>query len=190
MGTISITFAAVALVLSAVSIYFSIKVHRDSLYSSIITQAYGTFNEGIKMLLEHHFLNHLLVMPKIYPEVKRLIQKSFGKTAGRQNSELLLKERSMALYAFQIFEHFHYQYKHSIDVKAKERIEFLHMVLTHFTKRLLKNPRLLYYWSESGGNLSAYFEPETIEYYNKEVLGNIEGNVEELMDCDGPFKHK
>jgi hypothetical protein len=187
---LSVIFAAIALVMSAISIYFSIKVHRDSLNSTIITRAYGTFNEGIKMLLENSFLTHMFVMPKNYPEVKLLIQNSLGKLDVKQSSELILKERALALYAFQIFEHFHYQYKHSVDVKAKERIEFLSIILTYFTRRLLRNPRLLYYWNESGGNLSAYFELETIEYYNKEVTEKLDTDIEEIMDCDGPFQKK
>lgn len=191
MGTyLSVIFAAAALFLSAVSIYFSLKVHRDSLNSTVITQAYGVFNEGIKMLLENSFLTHMFVMPKNYPEVKLLIQNSLGKLDVKQGSELVLKERALVMYSSQIFEHFHYQYKHSVEVKAKERIEFLSIILTYFTTRLLRNPRLLYFWNGSGGNLSAYFEPETIEYYNIEVLGKLDGNAEEIMDCDGPFKQK
>lgn len=183
-----VIIAAIAIAISVISIIFSMKVHRDSLNSTIITQAYSLFNEGIKILLENSFLTHLFVMPENYPEVKLLVQNSIRELDTNQNSELILKERAMALYAFQIFEYFHYQSEHSRSVNAKDRIDFLNMVLTYLTRRLLRNPRLLYYWSESGGNLNVYFERVTREYFNREVIGKLSGNVEEIMDCDGPFQ--
>jgi hypothetical protein len=53
-----------------------------------------------------------------------------------------------------------------------------------FTQRLLKNPRLVYLWAETGGGLCEYAEPATRDVYRREV-----GVAGRNLDVDevGPF---
>lgn len=152
--------ALTALIISIISIRISKKVHHDSRKIDILNQIYGIFNEGILTLLQSKSLNHMVELPENYIKIKNLVQASFGKPGTKQSSEMLLKERAAALFIFQIFEHFYFLLDHAKKVNAKERIYFINKIFEYLTRRLLRNPRLLYYWNESGGNLKVHFEPE------------------------------
>lgn len=181
ISTIADSAAAImalfAVVISVASVFIAKRLHIDASKTNVLEQQYDAFNELAVMRIEHHTLNHLLEVPENYNETLMLVTKALNNPKPEQQAETILKERALAMYIFQIFEHTFYQYTHSIDLEDKAREEFLKEVLEYFTGRLLNNPRLLYFWSEAGGNLCVYFEPTVRTYYND----NLSTNEEEIM---------
>ena len=50
---------------------------------------------------------------------------------------------------------------------------------------MLKNPRLLWYWSASGGRLCDDYDALTIDYFTDHV--ESEKQIKTLWDPDGPY---
>ncbi len=69
------------------------------------------------MRIEHHTLNHLLEVPENYKETLSIVETALNNPTPEQKAETILKERALAMYVFQIFEHTYYQYLHSCDIE-------------------------------------------------------------------------
>lgn len=70
---------------------------------------------------------------------------------------------------------------------GRGRERFLQEVLDYLTGRLLRNPRLLYLWSKSGGNLQVFFEELTRKHYNDHILKDLGEGISGNVDAAGPF---
>lgn len=178
--------ALLAVAISVVSLIISKRFHSDTSKTNVLEQQYDAFNELGVMRIEHYTLNHLLEVPENYKETLKLVELALNNPTAEQKAETILKERALAMYIFQIFEHTYYQYMHSKESDNFQRADFLKEVLKYFTGRLLNNPRLLYFWNEGGGNLCIYFEPSVRAYY-KDNLATKEEVILTSMDRTGPF---
>jgi hypothetical protein len=92
----------------------------------------------------------------------------------------------MADYIFSMFEYI------LTDYNVSKRIYFIgdrwraktdSEVLEYFTSHLLRNPRLLYYWSK----LSSEYGEDIVAYYNAQVLHNLDNPLKEEPDFNGPL---
>lgn len=192
IGTVADSAAAImalfAVAISISGVIISKRFHTDSSKTSILEKQYNAFNELGMMRIEHHTLNHLFEVPENYAKTLLLVIDALNNPSKEKIAETTLKERALAMYTFQVFEHTHYQYLHSKKLEDNDRLEFLKEVLEYFTGRLLNNPRLLYFWSKKGGNLCVYFEQTTIDYYENNLLTKKD-EILTSMDRNGPFKN-
>jgi hypothetical protein len=179
--------AIVALLVSIITAYQSCSSSRDVAKSEAIRQSYATFEELTRLQLEDWQLSHMFALPDRYDEVVREVSLSSTCLSRAKQSELLLRERAIADLIFNTFEEVYYQWKQANDAGDSRRSAFLKEVLDYLTGRLLRNPRLLYYWSASGGGLSASYEIETQNYYDSMVLKNPQSPLLRGADAKGPF---
>jgi hypothetical protein len=143
---------------------------------------YADFRQITALRLSHWQHTHILEPPDNYERTKRLLQAALGKPSREERAKLLLEERNVALGIFQLFEETLYQLSDAERVD-QTRVEFLHDVLNYMTGSLLRNPRLLYLWSETGGCLCSDFELSTKQYYDE----NVKTTSETKFDIEGLF---
>jgi hypothetical protein len=127
-------------------------------------------------------------MPDKYEVVKRLVEKSSGDMTEADLARAEIKERFVANLIFTIFEQRLYDHNRaSMPLFNSEKRAFSQAVLNYFTGRVLRNPRLLWYWDENGGGLSTYYEADTKKYYEEHVLKDKNIPLKEVPDKVGPF---
>ncbi len=183
------TVAAIAaLAISVWSVRVSYRLHSDSSKTTVVEKQYNAFNELALLRVEHPEMNHLFEVPENYWPVFFLVKETFcGQSDTSELARATLKERSIAMYIFQVFEHTYYQYLHAQSTESVYRARFLEDVLEYFTGRLLRNPRLAYYWSATGGNLCVFFEAVTRDYYDANLQLASTDSTAMLTDSHGPF---
>jgi hypothetical protein len=181
---LAIAISCIALIFSVASYFRGPQQHSDILTSDIIRDTYSDFLEMSDLRGQFPLQSHLFATPDTYQNVKRQVDEATetDKLDQKKVAKLHLQERAVADRLFTMFEHSFYQWRQANRQSDLAREEFLREVLDYFTDRLLRNPRLLWYWSPNGGNMLAHFESETINFYDV----NIEPRDDD-MDATGPF---
>jgi hypothetical protein len=179
---------AVAVSLSA--LYFAQSSARHVRHEDTIKSYYDQFDELGRLRMEYWDASHLLEMPDNYALAKHDISLALTPLTEPARHELLLRERAIATRIFTVFEETYYDRERAKKHGDDDRVEFLNEVLGYFTGRLLANPRLRWLWSHHGGNLCAYFEPETLRLYD-EALSDASclpvGDSADEVDAVGPY---
>jgi len=175
-----------AIIISCIALFLSIGVfvrvpaqHSDVLTSSMIRETYSEFLDFMDRRAQYPLQSHLFALPDTYSIVKAQVIQAMD---ANDISTPLLQERAVAQRQFIMFEHAFYQWTQARNRGDATRAQFLKEVLDYFTGRLLRNPRLVWYWSPEGGNLGSHCESSTIDYYNKTVKPYCQA-----FDNDGPF---
>jgi hypothetical protein len=174
----------IALTLSIIVFVSQSGEHSDTLTSNVIRETYKDFIQLDDIRAQYPLQGHLFETPTNYPRYNKLVMTAAGgKTmSDAEQAKLLLEEAAMAERVFSMFEHSLFQWMHGKQNADKARVEFLKAVLDYYTGRILPNPRLMWYWSKTGANLSEHFETVTIQYYND----NVKPTGKEV-DARGPF---
>jgi energy-coupling factor transporter ATP-binding protein EcfA2 len=152
-----------------------------------ISDIYSTFDALDKTATTNNHVLHLYQSPENYRRVADLVKQGAVNLDKEHQATYLLEERAFADRVFNLFEQTLYEWneaKRSHDTKGAE---FLEKVLDYLTGRLLRNPRLLYFWSPSGGNMSIDYEEQTRAYYDQHVLQDRTHPLKEKPDFQGPF---
>lgn len=180
---ITAVVALAAFVLSLVSLWLWYKTQKSSSKMDAINQAFDAFIELSNRRLEHWEVSHLFEVPETYDRVKERLHRCCSEAGFGRRDEFLIKERACAVSIFTLYEMVLYKWGVAKQYRENHCEEFLKEVLDYLTGRLLKNPRLVYLWSEEGENLQVFFERETKRYYKERVL---EGQDKLPMDVTGP----
>src|ERR1700761_7176916 len=188
-GTSAITAAlsVVALIVSGVTAYYSSSLSRDVVTSQMIHESYDTFYELHRLQLENPALSHLFVMPDSYAIVADQVATATSSLGPAELAGLRLKERAAATLIFVVYEDSFYQWKQAVAAGDRNRASFLWEVLAYLDGRLLRNPRLLFYWSPQGGKLVTYFEAETRKHYYQYVAERGMERLAKGQDIAGPI---
>jgi hypothetical protein len=176
----------VALIISILSMRLSRKMHADVTKKDTIAKQYDAFDALAMLRIEHYDMNHLFALPEQYDDRLRKVRASLNATDEKSKASAELREEAVAMMVFGVFEHSFYQYLVAKPESNTDRDAFLREVLDYLTGRLLRNPRLRYYWEPSGGNCCEYFETSTREYYQQRVECKTNAGTESV-DCIGPF---
>lgn len=185
---VSTIMSMLALAMSMVSLYQSSSFQKDSSGTEMIKSQYATYYELGRLEVENPQLSHIFAMPNWYVRASRSVAALVGPLDENKREELILKERAFARIIFTHYEDLFFQWKHASRMGDTERVAFLGEALDYYTDRVLRNPRLLYLWSEKGANLGIDFEDETREHYNAKVLHDPALPLKEMPDPAGPFK--
>ena len=181
--TLTRILSILALLVSFGSLYLNDAIHKESAESEVIKDAYLTFFSLDRLALDNWQLGHVFTTPDGYDSIMHKIHISTRGASAEKLIELKLKERALALQIFDYYEQTVFLLESSIRTKEQHRAQFLKAVESYFSGRLLRNPRLLYYWSI----LSDDYEDITKKYYHDNVLSNKETPLQISMDSQGPF---
>ena len=177
-----------ALTISIISLYQSSSYQKDSSGTDMIKNQYATYHELSRLEVENPQLSHVFAAPSWYGRAVKSVVTSVGPLDEKRGEELLLKERAIARVIFTHYESLFYQWRHASRMGDTERVAFLGEALDYYTDGVLRNPRLLYLWSENGASLEIDFERETREHYNAHVLHDPSRPLKEQPDDVGPFE--
>jgi hypothetical protein len=180
--------ASLALTMSIISLYQSSSYQKDSSGTDMIKNQYATYHELSRLEIENPQLSHVFAAPSWYGRAVKSVGTSVGPLDEKRREELLLKERAIARTIFTHYESLFYQWRHASRMGDAERVAFLGEALDYYTGRVLRNPRLLYLWSEKGASLEVDFEQETREHYGAHVLRDPSRPLKERPDDVGAFE--
>jgi len=184
VDTASLILSVSALAVSLITISHESLEHSDSLTSDVIRNAYSDFLTLCDLRAQYPKQSHIFETPENYEWNKALVVQATATELANpeERARLQLEEAALAQRTLAMFEHSYYQWQHAVETADRPRVEFLKAVLDYFTARVLTNPRLLWYWSPAGANLSEHYETSTREYYDKNVRP-----AGRPMDAYGPF---
>jgi len=176
----------IALVVSAYAALVDFESHRDELGANTINDVYEEYRAGFNLQIEWPEISHLYAVSD-YSQTCAAAALATSSRSREERALLRLREQSVALSLFVSFERFLFLRNQAVAVGDSARAAFLQINVDYYTERLLRNPRLRWLWSPSGGGLYQQLEVETREYYNLKVNGGAEDAPKEEMDGDGPF---
>lgn len=183
---ISLVIAFIAAGIALFALFETKSQHSDQSYSELIRESYSDFVELTDLQVNNWQVAYLFSLRDRYCEVRNLASLSLDlKTHPHKAAEILLKEQGTADKIFTMFEHAYYQWAHAKNVEDETRTKFLEEVLNYYTRRLLRNPRLIWYWSKDGGNLRKHFEDVVRRYYQSKVITPLKGK--KVLDAKGLF---
>lgn len=190
LNVFALIISIIAIVVSILSAIISYSSSRDTAKSQVIQQSYEAFHQLTHLHLENWQSSHMFALPQQYDGVFKLVEASLINLDPVKQAEMILKERAIADIIFNVFERTFYQWNHAKGVGDSKRASFLLEALDYLTGRLLRNPRLLYYWSDTGGGLASSYEHETRKYYETNVLHNPQSPLQQKADTIGPLAIK
>jgi hypothetical protein len=185
MGYFATITSVIALLVSISSGVFTYVSSRESSAADTIKTQYQLFADMVKLEIENPYLGHIFAEPRRYNEVKARVVEAVANMPDDEKAKNNLKERAVADYIFLLFEHTIFQKREAADSFFDwQKAQFDQEVLDFFTGRLLRNPRLLYYWDENLGGLSDALEVVTKIYYKDHVLKDPHAPLKELPDTN------
>ena len=125
---------------------------------------------------EHPELSHILALPAqdggvvwatyedFRKQVRRLFEDKDRNVAAR--AAMYLKEHSVALHVFNIYEQTLLQKDLAEKADDKDRIKVLRELTDYYEKHMLRNPRLRYHWKHGGSDM---MDGKTRDRYDKYV---------------------
>lgn len=185
----SVIASIIASIISIISFGYNYYSTRETSVADTIKESYRLFLDMNKMDLQYAQVMHVFCPSDVYPGVSDLVHRASSDLPSNEISKLLLQERAMADYAFATFEYSVFEYDIATKYGNSTRAKELKEVVDYFTGRLLRNPRLLYYWDPPGGNLSSEYEALTKQYYDNFVLHDKLNPLVEKADFTGPIPH-
>jgi hypothetical protein len=165
----SILLSLIAVVLSLVGIYRSRGEHHDSLSTQTIREAYSDFIIFEDIRTQYPLQSHIFETKSNYWRFQNIVKEAVTAKSNQELITLKLQEAAIAERIFVMFEHCLYQRNHAKKIGDFHRQEFLEEELNYYTKRLLCNPRLVWYWSPKGENFCEHSEQVTNDYYNQNI---------------------
>jgi hypothetical protein len=179
--------ALLAIAVSAYSIWMTVSYNYEQSEHDSINNFYRTYFELRRTELSVPETTHIFVLPDSYGQAYAQVRNSTSGIGGAERSLLVIKERAMADYIFELFEYTLYDFQSASKFGNQERALFEKEVLEYFTGKLLRNPRLLWYWDANGGKLSSEYEDKTRQYYADHVLHDPKAPLVETPDPKGPL---
>ncbi len=179
-----------AFAVSAYALYVSRTEARKARDEDTVRSSYDEFEQLGRLRMDHWRASHLFETPDNYAQVKYHLAIALAPLTEAAHSQLLLSERAVAIVIFDLFEETCYQHERAEKQGDRDRVDFLKTVLDYFTGRLLANPRLRWLWSAHGGNMRAFFEPQTVELYEATLQDGDQlgiGDGENQIDPTGPY---
>src|SRR5262249_49331489 len=115
---------------------------------------------------------------------KTMVEKASGPLDEVKAACYLLQERAVADLILSFYEQMLDQW----DVTKDKEHEFINKMIVYFEGRLLRNPRLIWWWMADAGGLETSYEDPTRDRWRKNVLEPSQATTARWQDADGPFK--
>ena len=159
----------VALGLSLVSFYMSQSAQKEVGRVDAVKTQYGLYDSMARLQLEYPLMEHLFTTNgEAYDTVGKTIRTAASSLSVPERARLQLQERALAHSIFTAYEE-----TYMLRVQAVSgdpgRLKFLETQLAYFNDLFRHNPRLLWFWDETGGRESLEFASVLQNYYHEHV---------------------
>jgi hypothetical protein len=182
--TSSLVLSGLAFVFSLTTFYFGYRNRMRDIAFEVIPKSYERYYDAHKIELQHPHLTHLFVTYDQYQRVKDMVIRCTRDIDDEKRISYLLQERTVVDLLMTYYEQITFQWESTRD---KER-KFVKGIIDHFEMRVLRNPRLIWWWQAECGGLETAYDDETRKRWQDKVLAPIAGdNVSEWRDDSGPF---
>jgi hypothetical protein len=169
---LAIVFSMLAIVISAYSLVAARQQHEDERSSEMLDALFEDWDNLSAAMAGDWEVSYLGEPPETYYEARDLLRQSLAGLSNEEKLRVLTLERVYALRIFAMFEHSQKQWQLAVKAGDATRLGLMNTEMDFWTRVQLRNPRLLWYWSEDGGGgLWAADEP-TIPFYNARVLND------------------
>lgn len=180
---IAVLLSVVALLVSAYSLVAARKQHQDERATELLDQIYDDWEQMAAP--ERWEVSHLNEVPETYEHIRDVLRAYATGLPIQEQRRLYLLERTIAISIFTAFELTLNQWRRAVAIGDAEREKVLDQEIDYYTDTFLRNPRLLWLWSEDGGGLVRQADPPTVEFYNRRVLDDPEHPLTVVPDADG-----
>ncbi len=165
---IAVVLSITALLVSGYALVVGQQQHRDERTTELLHQIYEDWD--LMSSPEFWEVSHLNEVPQTYEPIRDILRSYASELPIQEQRRLYLLERAAAIRIFNAFELTLNQWGRAMAVGDGGRISMLDQEVDYYTQVFLRNPRLLWLWSEEGGHLSMAYDPPTVEIYRSRVL--------------------
>lgn len=167
---LAIVFSMLAIVISAYSLVAARQQHEDERSSEILDALFEDWDNLAAALAADWEVSHLGEPPETYYAARDLLRESLAGLSNREKLRVIAVERVYAQRIFAMFEHSQKQWQLAVKAGDAARLELMNTEMDFWTRVQLRNPRMLWYWSEDGGGMIWMADAPTIPFYNARVL--------------------
>lgn len=176
-------FSIVAIVISGYSLLEGRRQHQDERNAEVLEAVYADWVTLAER--DDWRVQHLIEAPDTYAAVRDLIRTAATGLSDEEKARALLAERSMANLIFTNFEHLLKQWMLAERQEDETRLEVLKEEVDFYAEVYLRNPRLLWLWSEEGDGWTSQADPSSIAWYADRVLNDPELPLTVRPDAEG-----
>lgn len=176
-----ISFISLALAIG--SAFFAWRNRKREIPYTVASTAYDRYYDMNRIELENPHLTHMFVTFDRYEQIKAIVHKATGRLDEVKLSSYLLQERAVADLILSFYEQMLGQW----DATREKEYGFIDEMIAYFEGRLLRNPRLVWWWMSEGGGLETSYEDHTRQRWRENVLAPIQAADAPWQDARGPF---
>jgi hypothetical protein len=180
---VAVLFSIVAMVISGYSLLEGRWQHQDERNTEVLDAVYEDWVDVAKR--DDWRVQHLLETPETYYPVRDLARRLTADFDEGEKVRAFLVERAMVNVVFTNFEHLLKQWMLAVDLEDESRQRVLKEEMDFYAEVYLRNPRLLWYWSEAGGGWVNGADPSSIVWFREMVLENPDFPLSIEPDADG-----
>ena len=183
-GVAGFFVSLVALVVAILSFILSKRANSAHSTRQAISEQYSEFKKFNELRIDNPQHSHIFEVPSHYEFVKSIVKRSAQDISNEESFRLVLQERAMAIMICSMYEATLYNIETAEMEGNKKRAKFLSEVLNYLEGEWLRNPRILYFWTDERHSLKTMFEIATRRRLEEKVLKYV---AEEEIDKNGPF---
>jgi hypothetical protein len=180
---IAVVLSITALLVSGYALIVGQRQHQDERTTELLDQIYEDWD--LMASPELWEVSHLNEVPETYEHTRDVLRAYASELPIQEQRRLYLLERTTAVRIFNAFELTLNQWRRAVSIGDPDRKEMLDQEVDFYAESFLRNPRLLWLWSEDAGRLSLSFDPPTVEFYQRRVLGDSTKPLTVEPDKDG-----
>jgi len=181
---LSTTISVVSLLLAISSGVFAYINRKRDVPFNVASSAYDRYYDMNRIALENPHLTHMFVTFDKYDQIKAIVERSIERLDEPKIASYQLQERAVTDFILSFYEQMLGQWAATQD---KEH-EFVDAMIGYFEGRLLRNPRLIWWWMAEAGGLETSYEPSTRKRWRERVLEPFKASTANWQDAEGPFK--
>ena len=179
---VPITISILSFLISAYSFYISITYRKTDIPFDTVSKLYDRYFDIYRVKLQYPYLSHLFATVDKYDGIKRLVESSLITLSASEIVEFRLRERAVVDSLLTFYEQVVFQWT---QASVTER-HFTKDIIDFMEGRLLKNPRIIWWWGAEEVGLADSYEELTHSRWNKYVLAGVDQTKPDWKDAYGP----
>lgn len=181
--TIAVLLSITALAVSGYALVAAQRQHQDERATELLDQIYEDWDQMAAP--DRWEVSHLQEVPETYEHVRDVLRSYATALPLQEQRRVYLLERTTAIRIFTAFELTLNQWRRAVAIGDTDRKAMLDQEIEYYVNDFLRNPRLLWFWSNEGGGLEQQADPPTVEFYHRRVLNNPDRPLTNEPDADG-----
>lgn len=181
--SIAVAMSIIALLVSGYALVAARQQHEDERATELLDQIYEDWDQMAAP--ERWEVSHLNEVPATYEHVRDVLRAYATALPVQEQRRVYLLERTTAIRIFTAFELALNQWRRATEIGDINRREMLDQEIDYYTEVFLRNPRLLWFWSEDGGGLVLQADPPTVDFFEQRVLNDPDQPLTTEPDADG-----